>query len=522
MKRIKFPSIFQTFSILLLFLCFAVTVIFLRNHLNNDLNSDNSSELILGRLLADEGKILTKSWYYSSELSVLNTNVIYAFFFNIFHSWHRVRLFSTVLMYLLLLISYYWMCSVYNIKKYFALSAVMLVIPFSKDYYWFVLQGAYYLPYINYAVLVLTFSELFIKTSGFRRYFILILSFLFSGVLGLAGGRELIFLFIPLLTAALYMFSVRKNHPDGAHWFLFSCILFIGNIIGFLINSTILAENYFFQQWSLIDFTEFSVSQFEKVISSLLYTFGYETGQLSFYSLFHNFICMIWMILTITAVIYSFRNRRSLPLCFSRLSTIYTAMFFVFFVYYCFTNTKLHNRYLIPIMFLSFPCISSFFEYVHWNKNIKHTLYVMIVLLTVISGMSFYYEIRDYDPNADLRKVSERLTAMGYYNGYATYWNANILTELSYGKIEVWSVTSKSEALSEVTDINETYKWNQLVSHDISHPVGKVFLLFTRYEAFNNNWKDNLPDENIIISSASYIVYGFDDYKTLTEYLYKK
>lgn len=55
------------------------------------IDSDMSSELILSKLLADENKILSTKWYYSTELRVLNTQLIYSFFFKIFHDWTVIR-----------------------------------------------------------------------------------------------------------------------------------------------------------------------------------------------------------------------------------------------------------------------------------------------------------------------------------------------------------------------------------------------------------------------------------------------
>ena len=45
------------------------------------INSDASSEMVLARQLVQERAILSKSWFYSTELRVLNTQLVYAFFF---------------------------------------------------------------------------------------------------------------------------------------------------------------------------------------------------------------------------------------------------------------------------------------------------------------------------------------------------------------------------------------------------------------------------------------------------------
>ena len=41
------------------------------------INSDTASEMILGNELAKNGGLLSKAWYYSTELRVLNTQIFY-------------------------------------------------------------------------------------------------------------------------------------------------------------------------------------------------------------------------------------------------------------------------------------------------------------------------------------------------------------------------------------------------------------------------------------------------------------
>ena len=62
-------------------LCFVNIAVFLSTRSHLMLDSDMSSELILGKLLAEEGGILSTNWYYSTELRVLNTQLVYKLLF---------------------------------------------------------------------------------------------------------------------------------------------------------------------------------------------------------------------------------------------------------------------------------------------------------------------------------------------------------------------------------------------------------------------------------------------------------
>ena len=62
------------------------------------LNSDMSSELILSNLLNQEKGILSTNWFYSTELRVLNTQLVFAPLFNFFESWTNVRIWGTAIL----------------------------------------------------------------------------------------------------------------------------------------------------------------------------------------------------------------------------------------------------------------------------------------------------------------------------------------------------------------------------------------------------------------------------------------
>ena len=66
-----------------------------------------------------------------------------------------------------------------------------------------------------------------------------------------------------------------------------------------------------------------------------------------------------------------------------------------------------------------------------------------------------------------------------------------------------------------VPSIDHTYKWLQLVSHNYTHPEGKIFLLFTKNEWENNPWKNKLDPNHVIYQSEQYIAIGYENYDKL-------
>lgn len=113
------------------------------------LDSDMSSELILTKMLNEEKSILTPSWIYSTELRVLNTQLVFAPLFSLFEDLHAVRITGSVILYRIMLLYYAYLCHQIRIRHLFAWTAPFLLLPVSDDYLQFVLEGVYYIPHIS-------------------------------------------------------------------------------------------------------------------------------------------------------------------------------------------------------------------------------------------------------------------------------------------------------------------------------------------------------------------------------------
>ena len=134
-------------------------LLYLNGRIDRLLDSDMSSEMILGQLLARNNGILSDQWYYSTELRVLNTQLIYALFFRLSSNWHFVRMASTLVLWCVLIASYGVLCRVMGCKKSFGVTALLLAAPVSESYFRFVLAGVYYVPHLAIAFAALALNE---------------------------------------------------------------------------------------------------------------------------------------------------------------------------------------------------------------------------------------------------------------------------------------------------------------------------------------------------------------------------
>ena len=69
----------------------------------NFLRSDDSSELVMSRLLSKEGGILSGNWYYSTELEILNTQLVYSLLFHFTSDFKFVRIAGQIILTILFL-----------------------------------------------------------------------------------------------------------------------------------------------------------------------------------------------------------------------------------------------------------------------------------------------------------------------------------------------------------------------------------------------------------------------------------
>lgn len=526
MKEKKQQKIFFTISAMILFMAFCGLVWFINAKIDCLISSDDSSELVLGHLLASENRLLSRNWYYSTELRVVNTQVFYALFFKIFSNWHIVRVVSYACMYIVLIAVYYFLCRVLECKEYFIITAALLVIPFSEQYFEFVLKGAYYIPHISITFLTLGLIECFVLSEIKKKSIIyLSLSFVLSVFVGMGGARQLVILYIPLFLAAVFIVLSNLKDTgekiecqlnfDDKKYILFSGIAFIGAGIGYIINSKVLIRIYHFQVWDNISFTGFDISKLVQVINGFLYSYGYTSGNVFGKALISNFVCMCWLLLTCISCVYLIKNRKKVKASNYRLALFTIAAFITYILLYMFTDLAYADRYNLPIIILSVPVIAVFIKNIGHQMTISYLLIITFVVAVALNGFMYCRMKYKVDNTAELRNISTILQEQQYTEGYTTFWRANVLTELSNGTIDVRCWADDIDDHIDVTDIDATFKWLQLISHDYTHPEGKVFLLFTAGEWENNTWKGNLSTDNILYQSENYIVIGYENYEKL-------
>ena len=518
-----------------------VSLFYLHRYFDLILCSDESSELILGKLIVEEHRLIPENWYYSTELRVLNNPIIYALAFRITNDWHTVRMISLTILYLIITCSVFFYTKSVGCEKLFPVFLVPFLLPMSLEYYRFVLWGGHYIPYI--VVSLLGLAIVFFYSNAKKGHVKCVLYAVSAFVLALLsscnGPRQIFGLYAPLFMASvLYRIFCRieklteyKSFAD--RFFVISLISLIGGGCGYLLNSTLLRAHYMYYKFNLsfLPVTREILFRVFKTIKAFFLVYGYRMGGLDMATPWANIISCTIFLMAVCAILHALIYRKSISKEYFILTLFFLSSGICLVLLYSLTDMSLTPRYVIMTAVFAFSLITLWIrEAYYFRSGMKQVMNIVVTLLILINAATtvIYCDFNSHltGNSKDRLRLAEVLKEKGYLYGYASYWEANILTEISDGAIEMqhWYIgidelyghqdVSAEEHINEVP-LNEAWQWLQYKTHTTETPSGKVFILFTQngYDYYDD--KDLLSDDQIIYESDIYRVYGFDTYQEM-------
>lgn len=502
------------FALGFLFLCYVI-----RTRSWTWLDSDMSSELILAQMLKDEGRILTPNFYYGTELRILYYTQISALLFRFTDSWYMVRVYTNIIMLVIMLITIWYLSLAMGIRRFFPLMGLIFMLPFSYIYYEFVLYGQYYIPCIATSFLALAMILHYTQTLDRRIRLILMSgSVILAVISSLIGYRQMAMFYLPALLGASIMIILemyRDKTPfkkaGSLDLFFISLADLIGAGIGCLINSMILIRRYPVEDWNDLSFTRFSLERFVNTICGVVGNLGYREDAIGLGTLISNGYSVLLFLVFVYAVCYVLRHRNDV----SRTSlyfTLYSACSIILLtLLYSLTDMSYNDRYSAPVAVFVLPAVLLFIADLKLTDNIKGIMCIALSLLVCLVSVHMYKDIRSIDKTSEERELAAYLTEQGYTTGYGTFWHANVLTELSNGAIDMYNWHNEVD-FPNVHSVNHVWHWLQKVSHDTERPTGKVFQIFDDFDRHFCYWNMNLNEEDIVYKTQTYTIYGYPSY----------
>lgn len=319
-----------------------------------------------------------------------------------------------------------------------------------------------------FIALVMFYTFLQVK-NGDRRY--RILSYLIAFYSGIYGIRLLLVVIIPLLIVDMfYKWEGKDKTP-----YILPVGICIGALIGYVVN-VLICKKYSVQDMGTLKFADLTQKSLmlrtSEVIDKILEFAGYISNA-EIFSLngIHNLLAIIFLAGNVIVLISVYRMYKGCKeLQYIQIALVSLGIHSVAMI----LTDMSQARYFIFNFIILLPVYALY---------LNRKKYVIIPILLCFLLASFatvdyklgksegYYEWQI--PNSERRQSIKFLEANNYRFGYASYWNANIITEFTDGDICVSGFWN--------TDSMEHFKWNSLKEYEKPY-FEKVFLLLTNAE----------------------------------------
>lgn len=485
---------------------FAVLCVFEWRNISDLLDSDMASDMIYANLLAKEGAFFSPNWYYSSELRVFANHLSFTPLFLITQDWRLVRGLGSMLTYALFVLSLYAPLSQVGLRRQYPLVAAAMLLPLSVMYFHYSMVGTFYTHNYILSFLLLGLALGQCGASGRARAWRLILLGALSVVAGLCGLRFMLFSSLPLCASALYL-RARAGRAAGPRTrrLAWGSLLSLGAMAaGAAVNLLVLSRLYTFQTFAEVTYTSFQPEAAGEFLRNLLSLLGFpENGSLFSPALAPAALSLLLLALIAWASWSALRapapgaaaaqsailaqpgeaaapspaetdapGDRVLALFFLAAAVMHIGLLSL-------TSMPRNAYHFLPISVYALPLAACALKRLPWPGRWRAALAgVLACLLAATSAVNYpYFSRRDvtYEP----RMALESLLAEGYDCGYATFWRANVLTELSGGEVEMYCLEGPYDGPEAFDTI---FPWLQLKAHDDTPPEGKVFVLLSKYE----------------------------------------
>jgi hypothetical protein len=509
-------------------------------------NSDIASDMILGKLLSTEGGIMSRNWYYSTELHVIHTQLIYKFLFYIWpDNFLMVRLVAAVIFLVLIVASFMYMAKGAGLYREGLFAASILTWPFGQ---WYVRIVTFGQSYVTYFIIAFFSMGLFFRAvrpvvGGISEdedsrenkavlFILLGLLAVVSFAAGLGGVRLLMICYAPLMAASLivllyahyYMFKNKTKSGKIAaaanRIFIVALVPFVFSCIGLYINRKILCNKYHFQDQFRELWKNFSFDAIANTLTDAFTLFGWHANVnfVSWQGIINclNFILLVLLIGSIVRVykrFFRYGEMTQLFLLYVGTLTLVTTV-----VLSC--SYKYYSYYWLPVIpyFLLILGIEFKYEESGYIRHYEPVIGLFVGLCIATASVSVYADPNPEDIYQDyaITDAIEWIKGTDYTDGFALFWSSNVVMALTDGRIDMHTV----KEIDHLEDLDNEYPWLQNVEHTKSLPEGRFFVLVSArdYDLGNPGSADifRLSDHLIYGTDSAYI-YGFD---SMEDYLY--
>ena len=506
---------------ILFILIWFVVVLFDYKYGKAYLDSDMASEMVLAKQLNTEGVLLSKNWYYSTELRIFGNAQLFRIFLLLFpNNWRLVRIASQSILILFTGLSYIYLVSILKSKRSIWFGMITMM-PFGFWYMWHGVFDGFYLIWIilyNFCA-GLIFKYCIENKKKFTLLLIVGLSFL----IGLQSVRGLLNLLIPLLLSSLlliylYTYGGGEIPINIKRLFYVSFLSCAISSIGYAANSLYLSRIYSYANQNLQYWEEFSINKINTIISDFLMMWGYPTSflkeaKVALFSL-NGLMSLTGIVLLFFVIYFVYKEIKMVKVIDLKKQMIVTtslmsiAIPFMMFVFFHYENSS----YFLPstgLIIAGFQVALDSFDKNRYKKTIFTCLFICIVISSINTCSLFIKNPQRSYKNQIY--VSELLKEKGYTKCIGEFWEGgNVIIELSNGYVESWVIDNFID--------KGASKWLQSKTHFENIPKGKAAIIVSPSTCDEYNYNPFTYEKSeILYVDDDYIVLGVEDVENWLE-----
>lgn len=486
-------------------------------------DSDLASEMILSDLLNKEGTIISHNWFYSTELKVVNLQWFYRLGLLIFpNDWHLARTFGMAITLALFAAAMLFFVKCAGLGRAGLWMVGTLLWPFGQHYLVYAIYGGYYLVYTFFYMLVLALVLRSLNADKKHCALQWVLACVITAVAGMNGVKQLMVFHAPLCLAAAILLVLALHSCGKSDWkaaldacrkevrlLAASLVTAVAAAAGYFVSNAVLSRMYDFKSYNFIvwnrDEDWFTL---DRILMDFFHEFGYENGS----GVFHfggiaaavGLLLGCWMFFCIVRLLLLRldkleRNDKLLVLLLVAMLAVCGVAYTYFHEYYLYF-WLMNMPVAIAVMAVEIKT-----EDFH-ILGARQLLGVGLAACFTLCAVSTVRQEQEhpYLAHKGLNTAAEWLVDNGYTQGYSTFWNGNAMTELTSGKLEVWTLQS--------LDRDDVPNWLQPKSHLTTDPEHPFLLIDTETDGPAENAKlTQYGDCTEVYNDGRYVIYDFAD-----------
>ena len=419
-------------------------------------DSDMASEMMLSNFLNQECRIISKIWYYSTELRVVSVQWVYRFTLLLFpNDWHMARTVGMAIMLAAFAGLMLLLARSIGLGRIGVWMAGVLIWPYGRIYLIYAIYGGHYLVYTFLYVVSLTLVLFSLAASRKKCVWMNIAACIVAMLSGMNGVKTLMVFQAPFVLAAMAVLILALNASEEKTWrgalrvcsqesrlMAGALATTMASFVGYIINSKVLAKMYSFKSFSGVTWNRFGVDwTLDRVLMDFFHEFGYRDGV----GVFHfsgiasgiGLLIGAWMFFCIVRVAWRYKKLNVTERLIIALMLTMLAVCGVAYTYF----GDYSQYFWLPCMPVAIAVMM-----IEIKTEDLHLPGARAVLTLVLAGAITLCSLNNVRQEIEhpalahvgLDKVADWLVDNGYKEGYATFWNGNCMVEMTSGKLDVW------------------------------------------------------------------------------------